>query len=82
MARMADGSLSLTSAPPRPPSQPALPAPSPAPHPAPPPVTSPLVDMDLRMFGGKYLPDPATPPGAGTSKRLSYLHGPVVLQVS
>jgi tudor domain-containing protein 3 len=42
-------------------------------------VESELVDMDLRLFGVKYLPDRAT--AAATSKRLSYLHGPVVLQV-
>lgn len=42
-------------------------------------VESELVSMDLRMFGGKCLPDRAA--AGGTSKRLSYLHGPVVLQI-
>ena len=51
-----------------------------SPTPSPEAVESELVDMDLRMFGGKYLPDRATT--AATSKRLSYLHGPVVFQVS
>ncbi|CAO2205380.1 unnamed protein product [Urochloa humidicola] len=42
-------------------------------------VESELVDMDLRTFGEKSLPDRATT--AATAKRLSYLHGPIVLQV-
>jgi tudor domain-containing protein 3 len=50
-----------------------------SPTPSPEAVESELVSMDLRMFGGKCLPDRAA--AGGTSKRLSYLHGPVVLQV-
>lgn len=50
-----------------------------SPTPSPEAVESELVSMDLRMFGGKCLPDRAA--AGGTSKRLSYLHGPVVLQI-
>jgi len=50
-----------------------------SPTPSPEAVESELVDMDLRTFGGKSLPDRATT--AATAKRLSYLHGPIVLQV-
>ncbi|CAO2174826.1 unnamed protein product [Urochloa humidicola] len=50
-----------------------------SPTPSPEAVESELVDMDLRAFGGKSLPDRATT--AATSKRLSYLHGSIVLQV-
>ncbi|PWZ09853.1 Tudor domain-containing protein 3 [Zea mays] len=50
-----------------------------SPTPSPEAVESELVSMDLRMFGGKCLPDRTA--AGGTSKRLSYLHGPVVLQI-
>lgn len=50
-----------------------------SPTPSPEAVESELVSMDLKMFGGKCLPDRAA--AGGTSKRLSYLHGPVVLQI-
>ena len=50
-----------------------------SPTPSPEAVESELVDMDLRTFGGKSLPDRATT--AATAKRLSYVHGPIVLQV-
>lgn len=50
-----------------------------SPTPSPEAMESELVDMDLRSFGGKSLPDRATT--AATAKRLSYLHGPIVLQV-
>ncbi|XP_062194495.1 uncharacterized protein LOC133897696 isoform X2 [Phragmites australis] len=50
-----------------------------SPSPSPEAVESKLVDMNLRMFGGKSLPDRAT--ASATAKRLSYLHGPIVLQV-
>ncbi|OEL31866.1 hypothetical protein BAE44_0007113 [Dichanthelium oligosanthes] len=50
-----------------------------SPAPSPEAVESELVDMDLRAFGDKSLPDRATT--AATAKRLSYIHGPIVLQV-
>jgi tudor domain-containing protein 3 len=50
-----------------------------SPAPSPEAMEAELVDMDLRTFGGKSLPDRATT--AATAKRLSYLHGPIVLQV-
>ncbi|KAL6626859.1 hypothetical protein ACP70R_030585 [Stipagrostis hirtigluma subsp. patula] len=49
-----------------------------SPSPSPEAVESELVNMDLRMFGGKSLPDRAA---AATAKRLAYLHGPLILQV-
>jgi tudor domain-containing protein 3 len=42
-------------------------------------VEAVLLDTDLRLFGGKTLPDRAA---ATSGKRLSYLHGPIVLQVN
>jgi tudor domain-containing protein 3 len=42
-------------------------------------VEAVLLDTDLRLFGGKTLPDRAS---ATSGKRLSYLHGPIVLQVN
>ncbi|WVZ72530.1 LOW QUALITY PROTEIN: hypothetical protein U9M48_020971, partial [Paspalum notatum var. saurae] len=50
-----------------------------SPTPSPEAVESELADMDLRTLGGKSLPDRATT--TATAKRLSYLHGPIVLQV-
>jgi hypothetical protein len=50
-----------------------------SPSPSPEAVESEIVDLDLRTLGGKSLPDRATT--AATAKRLSYLHGPIVLQV-
>ena len=41
-------------------------------------VEAELLDTDLRLYGGKSLPDRAA---ATSGKRLSYLHGPIVLQV-
>ncbi|KAM0838920.1 hypothetical protein ACQ4PT_060659 [Festuca glaucescens] len=41
-------------------------------------VEAVLLDTDLRVFGGKTLPNRAS---ATSGKRLSYLHGPIVLQV-
>uniref|UniRef100_A0A0E0MS50 RecQ mediated genome instability protein 1 OB-fold domain-containing protein n=1 Tax=Oryza rufipogon TaxID=4529 RepID=A0A0E0MS50_ORYRU len=50
-----------------------------SPSPSPEAVETELVDVDLRLFGGKSLPDRAA--AAATGRRLSYLHGPIVLQV-
>uniref|UniRef100_A0A0E0JEU6 RecQ mediated genome instability protein 1 OB-fold domain-containing protein n=1 Tax=Oryza punctata TaxID=4537 RepID=A0A0E0JEU6_ORYPU len=49
-----------------------------SPSPSPEAVETELLDVDLRLFGGKSLPDRAA---AATGRRLSYLHGPIVLQV-
>uniref|UniRef100_A0A0D9UXH3 RecQ mediated genome instability protein 1 OB-fold domain-containing protein n=1 Tax=Leersia perrieri TaxID=77586 RepID=A0A0D9UXH3_9ORYZ len=51
---------------------------SPSPSPSPEAVETELLDVDLRLFGGKSLPDRAA---AATGRRISYLHGPIVLQV-
>lgn len=49
-----------------------------SPSPSPEALEADLLDTDLRLFGGKALPDRAA---ATATKRLSYLHGPIVLQV-
>uniref|UniRef100_A0A0E0BY09 Uncharacterized protein n=1 Tax=Oryza meridionalis TaxID=40149 RepID=A0A0E0BY09_9ORYZ len=51
-----------------------------SPSPSPEAVETGLVDVDLRLFGGKSLPDRAAA-AAASGRRLSYLHGPIVLQV-
>uniref|UniRef100_M8C2G5 RecQ mediated genome instability protein 1 OB-fold domain-containing protein n=1 Tax=Aegilops tauschii TaxID=37682 RepID=M8C2G5_AEGTA len=48
------------------------------PSPSPEALEADLLDTDLRLFGGKSLPDRAA---ATATKRLFYLHGPIVLQV-
>ncbi|VAH73859.1 unnamed protein product [Triticum turgidum subsp. durum] len=49
-----------------------------SPSPSPEALEADLLDTDLRLFGGKSLPDRAA---TTATKRLSYLHGPIVLQV-
>ncbi|KAF0916123.1 hypothetical protein E2562_000729 [Oryza meyeriana var. granulata] len=49
-----------------------------SPSPSPEAVEAELLDIDLRLFGGKSLPDRAA---AATGRQLSYLHGPIALQV-